>query len=233
LIGRITGCLVEKEPGEILVEAGGVGYRVSIPLTTYARLPSAGALVALSIHTHVREDALALYGFDTRAERDLFEKLLGVPGIGPRLAMTLLSHLDPADLIETVRTRDAKRLTRVPGIGGKTAERLVLELGSILKNLPVPPSVGSGSIAERGRRSDLFSALENLGYRPVQVAPAVEATLAASGDDATLEALLREALRRLAAPVRESRASKPVGLAPMEAPGSTAPAERTPVRKLR
>jgi holliday junction DNA helicase RuvA len=180
LIGRLTGCLIEKEPGEILLDAGGVGYRVSVPLSTFGRLPATGEPVTLSVHTHVREDSLALYGFDTRAERDLFEKLIGVPGIGPRLAMAVLSHLDPADLVEAARSREISRLTRVPGIGTKTAERLLLELGTILRALPG----GAGSSPAAGRRGDLVSALGNLGYKPAQVAPVIEDALAARGETA-------------------------------------------------
>lgn len=230
MIGRLTGILVEKAPGEILVEAGGVGYRISVPLTTYGRLPAAGVAVTLSVHTHVREDALALYGFDTRAERDLFEKVIGVPGIGPRLAMAVLSHLDPADLADAVRARDTARLTRVPGIGPKTAERLVLELGGILKGLPGAASGGARGDAEGGRRGDLISALANLGYRAAHVAPAVEEALALRGGDASFEFLLRETLRRLAAPVRESRST---GEAAGAHPVAPAPAESARVRRSR
>ncbi|MBI3448111.1 MAG: Holliday junction branch migration protein RuvA [Acidobacteria bacterium] len=197
MIGSLTGRLIESEPGEVLVEAGGVGYRVTIPLTTFSRLPAPGSTVTLSIHTHVREDAIALFGFDTRPERDLFEKLIGVPGIGPRLATGLLSHLEPADLVQTIRFRDTARLTQVPGVGAKTAERIVLELSGALNRLPAafgPQASRPGS----GRRGDLMSALENLGYRAVQIAPAVEETLAAAGEADPLEGLLRDTLRRLA-----------------------------------
>jgi len=195
VIGSLTGRLIEKEPGEVLIEAGGVGYRVTIPLTTFSRLPSPGSTVTLSIHTHVREDAIGLFGFDSRAERDLFEKLIGVPGIGPRLATGLLSHLEPADLVQTIRFRDTARLTRVPGVGAKTAERIVLELSGALSRLPA--AFGAQARPGGGRRGDLMSALENLGYRAAQITPAVEETLAAAGETETLESLLRETLRRL------------------------------------
>lgn len=196
MIGSLTGTLSEKSPGEILVEAGGVGYRVAVPLGTFGRLPSAGATVTLSIHTHVREDAISLYGFDTRRERDLFEKLIGVQGIGPRLGLALLSHLEPGELVEAIRSRAAAHLTRVPGIGPRTAERLVLELQTAVKDLQ---DLGSPSArAGIGLRGDLLAALENLGYRPAQAGPAVEAIL---GDPAAaaapIEVLLRGVLRRL------------------------------------
>jgi len=208
LIGSLTGRLVEKTTGEILVETGGVGYRVAIPLTTYGRLPAIGDGVTLRIHTHVREDAIALYGFDTRIERDLFEKLIGVPGIGPRLAMAVLSHLAPGELAQAARDRDTARLTRVPGIGSKTAERLVLELGGLLKSMPELAGAGAKAIAHGGRRADLFSALENLGYRSGQVAPAVEQALARAGEGDSFAALLRDALRLLAPPARDGRGAE-------------------------
>ena len=207
MIGHLSGRLLEKEPTEIVVEAGGVGYRVSVPLTTFGRLPRVGDVVALSIHTHVREDAIALYGFDSRRERDLFERLIGVPGIGPRLALALLSHMDPGDLLAVARGRDAARLTRVPGIGPKTAERLIVELADVLERIPgfdasVGPAGPSG-----GRREDLISALTNLGYRPSQAAPAVEAALAGASEETQIESLLRDALRHLASPRRAGPAA--------------------------
>ena len=200
---------MEKEPTEILVEAAGVGYRVAVPLTTYGRLPAPGSTVTLSVHTHVREDALALYGFDSRRERDLFERLIAVPGIGPRLALALMSHMDPGDLIAAVRSRDVSRITRVPGIGLKTAERLVIELASVLRNLPEFPLADGTASAGAGLRADLLSALQNLGYRAAQVAPVLEAVLAdPSSTGAPVESLIREALRRLAAPARRRQGDR-------------------------
>jgi holliday junction DNA helicase RuvA len=206
LIGSLHGRLVEKGPGEILLETGGVGYRVAVPLTTYGRLPATGSSIALTIHTHVREDAITLYGFDSRRERDLFERLIGVPGIGPRLALALLSHMEPRTLAEAVRSRDTERLTRVPGIGQKTAERLIVELGSLLKEISDldPGSAGAGT--DTGRRGDVISALVNLGYRTAQAAPVADEVLGSAAAGEPVESLLREALRRLAAPQR-ARAS--------------------------
>lgn len=198
MIGSLSGRLAEKEPAEILVETGGVGYRIAVPLTTYGRLPAVGATVHLSIHTHVREDSLGLFGFDSRRERDLFEKLISVPGVGPRLALAILSHMEPEALLEAVGARDAARLTRVPGIGPKTAERLLLELGGVLKDLPAEGTVRPA--AGRGPGTDLVAALVNLGYRPAQAGPVVEAVLRESVEGAPVADLLRESLRRLGTP---------------------------------
>ncbi|HEY7210777.1 MAG TPA: Holliday junction branch migration protein RuvA, partial [Bryobacteraceae bacterium] len=128
MIGHLRGTILEKHPNETIVEAGGVGYTVQIPISTYTTLPEAGAAVALRVHTHVREDALVLFGFATRLEQTVFEKLISVSGIGPRLAITVLSGLPTADLINAIRTGDLARLVRIPGVGKKTAERIVLEL---------------------------------------------------------------------------------------------------------
>ncbi len=208
MIGTLTGRLLEKSPAEILLDVGGVGYRVAVPLTTYGRLPEIGSAVTLSIHTHVREDALALYGFAARGERDLFERLIAVPGIGPRLALAILSHMEPADLLEAVRGRDIQAMSRVPGIGRKTAERLLLELDGLLKSR-APDVASFGAARHGGARADLFSALENLGYRPAQISPVIDALLSESGrDESSIESLLREALRRMAAPARRRKAEE-------------------------
>lgn len=200
VIGSLTGRLVEKAPAEILLETGGVGYRVAVPLSTFERLPDVGETVSLTIHTHVREDALTLYGFDARTDRDIFERLITVPGIGPRLALAVLSHLPTGELIRAVRDRDAVSISRVPGIGRKTAERLLVDLHSRLgeEMVPGPAATLAGG---GGLRGDILSALENLGYRGSQVGPVVDSVLA--GEEARqepIESLLRAALRRLASP---------------------------------
>src|ERR1700735_1134121 len=128
MIALLRGVLLEKHPNQAIVEAGGVGYDVTIPVSTYTHLPDTGAEVRLRIHTHVREDALALYGFLTQDEKALFEKLIGVSGIGPTLAVKVLSGLAAPDLINYIRRGEVERLFRIPGVGKKTAERLVLEL---------------------------------------------------------------------------------------------------------
>jgi len=228
LIGRVTGRLLERDPGEILVDVGGVGYRIAVPLTTYGRLPDIGAEVSLHTHTHVREDALALYGFDARGERDLFERLIGVPGIGPRLALAVLSHLDPGDLSQAVATRDTARLVLVPGIGRKMAERLVIELEGLLDDYPLPAARSGGAAPTTGRRGDLVSALVNLGYRAAQVALVVERVLAGSEEGTPVQALLRDALRRLGSAGRESRASERPGPKASAVPPRSAGRRRAP-----
>src|ERR1700733_16129737 len=132
MIAHLFGVLLEKHPNQAIVETGGVGYNVTIPVSTFTHLPDQGAQVRLKIHTHVREDALALYGFLTQDEKALFEKLIGVGGIGPTLAVKILSGLAAPDLINYIRRGEVDRLGGIPGIGKKTAERMVLELGDKL-----------------------------------------------------------------------------------------------------
>lgn len=223
MIGSLTGRLQQKEPAEILVDVGGVGYRVHVPLTIHGRLPELGQIVQLSVHTHVREDSLSLYGFATREERDLFEKLIGVQGIGPRLALALLSHLGPSGLIEGVGSRDVDRFTLVPGIGRKSAERLILELGSALKGVAIfdvsPRSAASS------RRADLHSALENLGYRAAQAAAAADAVLSDATPDEPFDSLLRRALKTMSAP-RSVSEPAPAHPTPADPPGARRTARR-------
>src|SRR5262245_22121847 len=128
MIASLRGALLEKHPNQVIVDVHGVGYDVAIPVSTYSALPESGKEVTLRVHTHVREDAIALFGFVSSEEKVLFEKLIGVSGIGPKLAITVLSGLAAADLTTAIRSGDVQRLTRIPGIGKKTAERMVLEL---------------------------------------------------------------------------------------------------------
>ena len=134
MIAHLRGVLLEKRPNQAVIEAGGVGYDVTIPVSTYTALPEAGAEARLRIHTHVREDAIQLFGFSSIEERALFEKLIGVSGIGPKLAITVLSGIQATDLVRIIRTSDVTSLVRVPGIGKKTAERIVLELHDKLES---------------------------------------------------------------------------------------------------
>lgn len=165
MIGHLRGTVLQKSPTEVIIEAAGVGYEVTVPVSTYVALPGEGGSVALRIYTHVREDALALFGFITREEKTVFERLLSVSGIGPKLAVTVLSGLATSDLIAAIRTGDLPRLVKIPGVGKKTAERIVLELRDKLTGVEDTPSglvVESGpalSVLER----DVLSALVNLG----------------------------------------------------------------------
>src|SRR6195256_344596 len=173
MIALLRGLLLEKHPNQAIVEAGGVGYDVTIPVSTFTRLPEAGAEVRLRIHTHVREDALSLYGFLTQDEKTLFERLIGVSGIGPTLAVKILSGLSATDLIHAIRRGEVDRLVRIPGVGKKTAERMVLELRD---KLPAPageePSAPAAA-ALSDVEQDVLSALLNLGC----ARPAAEAAV--------------------------------------------------------
>lgn len=195
MIALLRGRLVEKGPNRVIVDVQGVGYEVHVPLSTYYHLGEDGAEVSLRVHTHVREDALQLYGFLTERERQLFERLIGVSGIGPRLAVSVLSGMDTADLVAAVQAGDVGRLTRMPGVGRKTAERIVLELKDRLAPLaaPVPESGDTGSRL----RIDVVSALQNLGYHRPQAEKVVDAIMAAA-PEASFEEALRSALRELA-----------------------------------
>lgn len=197
MIALLRGVLLEKHPNQAIVEAGGVGYDVMIPISTFTHLPDAGVEVRLRIHTHVREDALLLYGFLTQDEKGLFEKLIGVSGIGPKMAVTILSGLAAPDLIHTIRAGQVDRLVKIPGIGKKTAERIVLELRD---KLPAatgeqPSAVGTTAGAEElsAVDQDVLSALSNLGCARPQAEAAVRKAKAALGA-ADFEPLFRRAL---------------------------------------
>jgi len=192
MIALLRGVLIEKHPNQAIVETGGVGYDVTIPVSTFTHLPEPGAEVRLRIHTHVREDVLALYGFLTQDEKALFEKLIGVSGIGPTLAVKILSGLAAPDLINSIRRGEVDQLVRIPGIGKKTAERMVLELRDKL-----PAATGEERAAPAAALSaidqDVLSALLNLGCARPQAEAAVRKAKAA-GAAAEFEPLFRRAL---------------------------------------
>src|SRR5215467_397603 len=173
MIALLRGVLMEKHPNQAIVETGGVGYDVTIPVSTFTNLPDAGAEVRLRIHTHVREDALALYGFLTQDEKALFEKLISVSGIGPTLAVKILSGLAAPDLINSIRRGEVDRLVRIPGIGKKTAERMVLELRDKLPAVTgeEPQAAAPGALSPI--EQDVLSALLNLGCGRPQAEAAV------------------------------------------------------------
>ena len=182
MIAYLSGVLLEKHPNQAIVETGGVGYDVAIPVSTYTHLPDVGTEVRLRIHTHVREDALALYGFLTQDEKALFEKLIDVSGIGPTLAVKILSGLSAPDLINHIRRGEIDRLVRIPGIGKKTAERMVLELRDKLPAISgagpdSPPASDSLSPLDQ----DVLSALLNLGCARPQAEAAVRKAKAGGG----------------------------------------------------
>lgn len=193
MIARLEGRLVEKSPSRLILDVGGVGYDVLVPLSTFYGLGDAGATVTLRIHTHVREDAIALFGFATPLELDLFERLIGINGIGPKLALAVLSGIDPGELVRAIRAQDVARLTRIPGVGKKTAERIGLELKDRLPH-PAAGPADSPAVAADDRRADLLSALTNLGYKGVVAEKAVDAAVTRA-PDAPFEHLLRDILR--------------------------------------
>jgi Holliday junction DNA helicase RuvA len=200
LIAHLEGVLREKTPTRAVVVTGGVGYEVHLSLSTFAALPDEGKTVALRVHTHVREDALQLFGFHTDLERALFELLIRVNGVGPRLAQALLSGMSPADLVAALGRGDAGALTSVPGVGNKTAQRLVVDLRDRVAGLaepgpsPAPPREAPGE----ERVSEVVSALLNLGTARPRAERAARDALAGQGADAPLELLVRVALRSLA-----------------------------------
>ena len=194
MIASLHGMLEEKGADEVTVDVGGVGYRVFISLRSMARLPADGQQVKLRIRTVVREDALDLYGFTSRAEEDLFLMLTSVSHVGPKLAMNVLSGLEPGELAHAIGTGDLPRLTRIHGVGKKTAERLVLELKEKVRTLAVVPA-SPGKAASGDPREDLLGALINLGYKPAQAEKAAQVAQEKAGAGAPLDALIREALR--------------------------------------
>ncbi len=193
MIGRLTGRLAAKAPDQVLLDVGGVGYQVHIPLSTFYELPEAESPASLFVHTHVREDTLALYGFLTERERALFLLLMSVAGIGPKVALTVLSGIPPAELVEALRKQDVRRLVAVPGVGKKTAERMVLELAEKVAAFSTgAPQEAPAAVAAE----DVLSALVNLGYRRAEAERAVDA-IARTGAPADFGDYLKLALKRL------------------------------------
>lgn len=192
MIAHLRGRLLAKHPNQAIVEAGGVGYDVVISVPTFSELPAAGSEIALHIHTHVREDALALYGFLRPAEKTLFEKLITVSGIGPKLAITILSGMPVDEMIGAIRGNDVAKLTRIPGIGKKTAERMVLELRDKLQAFVEVAAVPAVSAVEE----DVLSALVNLGYQRAAAERALAAALR-NAKDGSFDVLFRETLAAL------------------------------------
>jgi holliday junction DNA helicase RuvA len=193
MIALLRGMLLEKHPNQAIVEAGGVGYDVNIPVSTFTKLPEQGVEVRLYVHTHVREDALSLYGFLTQDEKALFEKLIGVSGIGPTLAVKILSGLAAADLVSFIRRGEVERLVKVPGVGKKTAERMVLELRDKLPAVTGEEPAAAGAAALSPVEQDVLSALLNLGCGRPQAEAAVRKAQAAGGST-EFEPLFRKAL---------------------------------------
>jgi Holliday junction DNA helicase RuvA len=189
MIAHLRGKLISKHPNQAIVEAGGVGYDVAITIPTFSDLPAAGNDVALHIHTHVREDAIALFGFLRADEKQLFEKLITVSGIGPKLAITILSGMPTTEMVGAIRANDHARLTRIPGIGKKTAERMCVELRDKLDAFGAPQVATPVS----GVEEDVISALTNLGYQRALAEKAVARAVASAGRE-NFDAIFRAAL---------------------------------------
>ena len=197
MIAFLRGRVLEKHPNRIVIDVNGVGYELHVPLSTYYDVGDTGTEIALRVHTHVREDALQLYGFLTMLEQQLFERLIAISGIGPKLAVAVLSGIDTDALVSSIQRADVARLTRIPGIGKKTAERIVLELKDRLSDVS-QPAAGHGVEPSQvdHLRDDLVSALENLGYHRPLAEKAVDA-VRARNDSAPFEDALKGALREL------------------------------------
>lgn len=197
MIAHLRGRVLRKTPQEVVVDVGGVGYRVSIPVSTFYRVGEEGDELSLRIHTQVREDTLALFGFLTAAEQEVFERLISVAGVGPKLAVGILSGIEVADFVSALRSNDLARLTRIPGVGKKTAERLVLELKDKLPLIVAGEPVAAEPVPGASPKDDLLSALGNLGYSRPEVERAVDRALAADANG-RFEDLLRRALQLVA-----------------------------------
>jgi Holliday junction DNA helicase RuvA len=198
MIGQLRGRLAEKRPNQVLVDVGGVGYLVQVPLSTYAALGELHTEVTLLTHTHVREDALALYGFVSAREKHFFELLLSASGVGPTLALKILSGMNVEELIPAIRGSDLARLTRIPGVGRKTAERIVVELKDKLETLAIEAGKPAPA-SPAGIEADVVSALVNLGYDD-RIAESAVAEAKREAGAGNFERLLRAALQSLSAP---------------------------------
>lgn len=205
MIGHLSGTLLSKQATSVIIDVSGVGYEVTIPLSTFYDLDDPGSPIQLRIYTHVREDALQLYGFKTLRERELFLRLISVSGIGPKLGITLLSGMSADEMIASIRTNNLARLTLIPGVGRKTAERLVVELrekvaslssAQLEDELGAKPEVPRET-TEDSVRSDALSALLNLGYQRSAAEKAIDSVLGEEGE-LTVESVLRRGLRKLA-----------------------------------
>lgn len=200
MIASLTGRLASKHPGGVVIDVQGVGYDVLIPLSTYYQLPDSNQTVTLVIHTHVREDAIQLFGFSTQREKDAFLMLLGVSGIGPKLALSVISSLSVNDLAAAIRNDDHKTLASVPGIGKKSAGRLALELKDKVEKLGVAVDHRTARAGEPSGKlmDDALSALVNLGYRAGDVKDVIKQVLAGRNGETPLQDLIRSALKELA-----------------------------------
>jgi Holliday junction DNA helicase RuvA len=206
MIGHLRGQLADKRPNQVVVDVGGVGYQVSIPLSTFYALGELHQDVSLLIHTHVREDSLALYGFLTAREKHFFELVLSASGVGPVLALKILSGMSVEELLPAIRNGDLARLTTIPGVGRKTAERMVVELRDKLTAMEAPEIEREAPVGRTQLDADVISALVNLGYDQRVAEKAIEdgrGQLAREGAGETFETLLRATLQGLSRPAQK------------------------------
>jgi holliday junction DNA helicase RuvA len=205
MIGHLRGQLAEKRPSQVIVDVGGVGYQVAVPLSTFYALGELRENVTLLIHTHLREDSIALYGFLTAREKQFFELLLSASGVGPVLALKILSGMSVEELVPAIRKGDLPRLTRIPGVGRKTAERIVVELRDKLAAMEAPEPERGAASDGTPLEADVISALLNLGYDSRTAEKAVKDAQSSqeSGSDASFETLLRASLQQLSRPAKQ------------------------------
>jgi Holliday junction DNA helicase RuvA len=197
MIAFLRGRVLEKQPNRVIVDVGGVGYDLAVPLSTFYTAGEPGSEITLRVHTHVREDQLALFGFATPLELTVFERLIGISGIGPKLALAVLSGIEPRELVSALHRGDVARLTKIPGVGKKTSERIILELRDRLPKAMEAVATGAAPpSASDALRDDLTSALVNLGYHRPAIETALDRLLA-DRTDARFEDVLRAALKEL------------------------------------
>ena len=197
MIAHLTGKLTHKSPVAIIIDVNGVGYQVFIPLSTFYALPELESKISLGIHTHMREEALKLFGFYTIDEKRIFEKLITINKVGPKLALTILSGMPPADILSTIDSNDIVKLSTIPGIGRKTAERLILEMRDKLDGLSLDFVAKKGPGPEKGLFDDALSALVNLGYKKSQAEQTLKKVYAEKVGDTSIESLIKDCLNLL------------------------------------
>ena len=197
MIAHLTGKLTHKSPVAIIIDVNGVGYQVFVPLSTFYALPELESKISLGIHTHMREEALKLFGFYTIDEKKIFEKLITISKVGPKLALTILSGMPPADILSTIDSNDIVKLSTIPGIGRKTAERLILEMRDKLDGLSLDFVVTKDPGPEKELFDDALSALVNLGYKKSQAELTLKKVYAESAEDNSIENLIKDSLNLL------------------------------------
>jgi len=197
MIAHLSGKLTHKSPVTIIIDVNGVGYQVFIPLSTFYALPELESKISLGIHTHMREEALKLFGFYTIDEKKIFEKLITINKVGPKLALTILSGMPPADILSTIDSNDIVKFSTIPGIGRKTAERLILEMRDKLDGLSLDFVAKKGPGPEKGLFDDALSALVNLGYKKSQAEQTLKKVYAEKVGDTSIESLIKDCLNLL------------------------------------